>query len=105
MSDIEKLARLAEQADELLDLRAQVHTLKSEIDALKARELRVLTTKEAAKLLDVTSATVVSWVNRGMIPALMSRNGYKIPAHKIFEIAERQAMERAKQNYVVTRSV
>lgn len=96
MSDIEKLAKLAESADSLLSMASEIKALRQELSELRAHEARALTTKEAAEILDVTPATVVNWVNKGMIPAIMSRNGYRIPAHRLFQIAEDQATERSR---------
>ena len=97
MSDIEKLAKLADEADGLLSLRQEISELRNEVNALRADKTRALSTKEAAEILDVTPGTVVNWVNRGMIPAIMSKNGYRIPAGRIFAIAEREAERRAMQ--------
>lgn len=105
MSDIEKLALLADKADSLLSLADEVGSLRSEVKQLRAEKEKALSTAEAAERLGVTPATVVSWVNRGMIPALMSRGGYRIPAHRIFAIAEMQAAERASQYRSNTRLV
>ena len=105
MNDIEKLARLADSADSLLALMPEIASLRAEIGQLRAEREKPLTTAEAAEWLGVTPATVVNWVNRGMIPALMSRGGYRIPAHRIFAIAERQAAERAAQDRSSTLSV
>ena len=92
MSDIEKLVRLAEYADELLSLKDDVARLKLEINTLKG--IRVLTTKEAAEILRVSQATVVNWVNKGYIPAIMSKNGYRISENEIFRYAEEDAARR-----------
>lgn len=105
MSDIEKLAKLADQADGLLSLVQEVHDLRDEIIALRADKNRALSTKEAAEILDVSPGTVVNWVNRGMIPAIMSKNGYRIPAGRIFAIAEREAERRAMQSHDAIRLV
>lgn len=95
MSDIEKLAKLAEHADDLLSMASEIKALREELSELRANEARALTTKQAAEILDVTPATVVNWVNKGMIPAIMSRNGYRIPANRLFQVAEKQATDRA----------
>lgn len=92
MSDIEKLVRLAEYADELLSLRDEVARLKLEINTLKGT--RVLTTKEAAEILRVSQATVVNWVNKGFIPAITSKNGYRISENELFRYAEEDAARR-----------
>ena len=105
MNDIEKLSMLADKADALLHVLPELESLRKEVGLLRAERQKALSTAEAAEWLGVTPGTVVNWVNRGMIPALMSRGGYRIPAHKIFAIAEQQAAERALQDRSSTLSV
>jgi excisionase family DNA binding protein len=94
MSDIEKLALLADKAEALLRMNDEIEYLRAEVARL--HKPRVLSTKEAAEILRVSHVTVVSWINKGLIPAIMSRNGYRIPEDKIFAYAERDAERRRK---------
>lgn len=96
MSDIEKLARLADCADELLAMREEVQDLKKQIAQLSGR--RVLTTKDAAAVLGVSPATIVNWVHRGWIPAIMSRHKFLIPSDGLFRYAEQAAAARREQD-------
>lgn len=92
MSDIEKLARLADCANELLSLRDEVQALREQVDRLSGG--RVLSSAEAADVLGVSQATIVNWIHRGWIPAIMSRGGYRIPECKLFQYAEEDAARR-----------
>ena len=98
MSDIEKLAAIADKADEILSLADEVQALRNEVAMFRQREHRALSSKEAAKILGVTSTTVVSWAKQGKLPAIFSRNGFKFPADRLFAIAEKQAEERSSTN-------
>ncbi len=95
MSDIEKLALLAARADEILKLADEVQMLRVEVARLRQCEHRALTSKEAAEVLRVSPATIVNWVHQGKIPAITSRNGYRIPSDKLFAIAEKEFERRA----------
>lgn len=104
MGDIEKLSMLALRATELLSMAEKVKSLEEQVSQLQRRQHKALSSKEAAEYLGVTSATVVAWVNKGKIPAIMSRNGYRIPADKVFLMAERDA-ERRRARSAATLSV
>lgn len=93
MSEIEKLAELAIKADALLAMEQRMQYLQSEVERLK--EPKALKTPEVAKILGVSNATVVNWANQGLIPAIRSKNGYRYPSHRIWDIAEQNAKEIA----------
>ena len=86
MTEIEKLALLAQQADELLALREEVKSLKDQVANMK--QPYGMTTKEAAELLQVDAHTVVVWAKQGKIPCIRSRGGYRYPSHDLFRFAE-----------------
>lgn len=93
MTDIEKLAILAEQADSLLLMKEHISALEAQIARLQ--QPRALKTKEVAEILGVSQATVNNWLKQGRIPGIISRNGNRFPSDRIFDVAVQEAKKRS----------
>ncbi|MDO4564203.1 MAG: helix-turn-helix domain-containing protein [Clostridia bacterium] len=97
MNDIEKLAVLAESADELLALHKRVQELEKHVSTSQA-QMTVLNTRQVAEIFGVCPKTICKWVSEGRIPAVRSRGSYRYPAAKLFDYIGERIPDRAQES-------